>query len=407
MAVAPRQGAVLGHAGRQRRRAGVRELPLPRGRRSALEEPGEPRAQAHARAGPLPSRPAAARTTSSWRRLSADAPRDAGLARSADSATDSNDVVSSQGVQLLGEGRRSAGFPGRRASKTRRVEPRNTPTVINAVFNHRQFWDGRAENVFNGVNHLGERDPDARVFGPTIPTRPLEVQVELRELEPRLAGRGADPERSRDGRAGPHARRTSDASSPRASAGRARRLAKLRPLAKQKVATDGQRPRFAQPVAAAGLDIKRYDEMIKAAFHEQWWRSSKVVRVHADGSKKLRCFDQSRMRTSTRSANDYSLIEYNFALFFGLAVQMYEATLVSDDTPWDRFRREHPSATDPALNPGQHYPEPYQPARALRRAPLQRPHARRDEPPLLELPRAGRAHGRLGRRIAAPQRPGA
>jgi cytochrome c peroxidase len=38
-------------------------------------------------------------------------------------------------------------------------------------------------------------------------------------------------------------------------------------------------------------------------------------------------------------------------LFFGLAVQMYEATLVSDDTPWDRFRGEHPAATDPALNP--------------------------------------------------------
>ena len=30
---------------------------------------------------------------------------------------------------------------------------------------------------------------------------------------------------------------------------------------------------------------------------------------------------------------------------------MYEATLVSDDTPWDRFRRENPSASDPDLNP--------------------------------------------------------
>ena len=29
---------------------------------------------------------------------------------------------------------------------------------------------------------------------------------------------------------------------------------------------------------------------------------------------------------------------------------MYEATLVSDDTPWDRFRRENPG-TNPALNP--------------------------------------------------------
>jgi cytochrome c peroxidase len=30
---------------------------------------------------------------------------------------------------------------------------------------------------------------------------------------------------------------------------------------------------------------------------------------------------------------------------------MYESTLVSDDTPWDRFRRAHPDPTDPALNP--------------------------------------------------------
>src|SRR4030095_12739013 len=31
--------------------------------------------------------------------------------------------------------------------------------------------------------------------------------------------------------------------------------------------------------------------------------------------------------------------------------QSRKATLVSDDTPWDRFRREHPDPTDPNLNP--------------------------------------------------------
>ena len=65
------------------------------------------------------------------------------------------------------------------SANTRRVEPRNTPSVINAVFNHRQFWDGRAENVFNGVNHLGQRDPDARVFRADDPKNPVEVRVEL------------------------------------------------------------------------------------------------------------------------------------------------------------------------------------------------------------------------------------
>ncbi|MBV9354612.1 MAG: cytochrome-c peroxidase, partial [Chloroflexi bacterium] len=33
----------------------------------------------------------------------------------------------------------------------RRVEPRNAPTVINALFFDRLFWDGRAQDVFNGV----------------------------------------------------------------------------------------------------------------------------------------------------------------------------------------------------------------------------------------------------------------
>ena len=33
-------------------------------------------------------------------------------------------------------------------------------------------------------------------------------------------------------------------------------------------------------------------------------------------------------------------MEYNFSLFFGLAVQAYEATLVSDETPFDRFLKE-------------------------------------------------------------------
>src|SRR5262245_50767412 len=40
----------------------------------------------------------------------------------------------------------------------RQVEPRNTPTMINAVFNHRNFWDGRAMNDFSGVGVFGQAD---------------------------------------------------------------------------------------------------------------------------------------------------------------------------------------------------------------------------------------------------------
>ena len=44
------------------------------------------------------------------------------------------------------------------AFAARQVEPRNTPTMINAVFNHRNFWDGRAMNDFSGVGVFGQAD---------------------------------------------------------------------------------------------------------------------------------------------------------------------------------------------------------------------------------------------------------
>jgi len=82
-----------------------------------------------------------------------------GVRGALDPITDSNDVVSSQGIHHPGNEADPLRFLVGPAN-TRRVEPRNAPTTINAVFNHRQFWDGRAENIFNGVNHLGQRDPD-------------------------------------------------------------------------------------------------------------------------------------------------------------------------------------------------------------------------------------------------------
>ncbi len=44
----------------------------------------------------------------------------------------------------------------------RTVTSRNSPSVINAVFNHRNNWDGSASYYFNGVNNAGKFDPNAR-----------------------------------------------------------------------------------------------------------------------------------------------------------------------------------------------------------------------------------------------------
>jgi hypothetical protein len=100
-----------------------------------------------------------------------------------------------------------------------------------------------------------------------------------------------------------------------------------------------------------GLELSRYDEMIKEAFHEKWWKAKKLIRVNADGTKTVVSKNYGECEDNNCGENEYSLMQHNFSLFFGIAVQMYEATLISDDTPWDRFRRDHPTATDPALNP--------------------------------------------------------
>src|SRR5262245_60528449 len=84
---------------------------------------------------------------------------------------DTDDVFSSQGVFAATFAGVTPGVPGDLGTpfpdpvfhvggaSVRRVEPRNTPTMINAVFNFANFWDGRAHNVFNGGSVIGPLDP--------------------------------------------------------------------------------------------------------------------------------------------------------------------------------------------------------------------------------------------------------
>ncbi|WP_437738856.1 cytochrome-c peroxidase [Sorangium sp. So ce1335] len=180
----------------------------------------------------------------------------------------------------------------------RRVEPRHTPTVINAAFNFRNFWDGRASNHFNGVNPFGRRDPDAAVHaardGVLVRER---VDLDNASLASQAVGPAVNPfEMSCEGRTFPDI---------------GWKLLRLRPLARQGVdPTDSVlgelRHRSGQGLAPS------YRELIEAAFQEAYWRSDERVA-------------------------DRPLIEANFSLFWGIAIQLYEATLVSDDTRFDRF----------------------------------------------------------------------
>jgi cytochrome c peroxidase len=189
----------------------------------------------------------------------------------------------------------------------RAVEPRNTPTTINAVFNFRNFWDGRASNVFNGSSPFGDRDPNAGIW----------------------VIRGGQPKKER--LALPNASLASQAAGPPLSVTEMSCADRSFPAIGRKVlnrrALEGQRVHAEDSVLARlrdanGFGLSRpYRDLIKAAFRPQYWKAGAAA---AFGGP---------------TAAPYSQMEANFALFFGLAIQMYEATLISDQAPYDRIAR--------------------------------------------------------------------
>jgi cytochrome c peroxidase len=49
------------------------------------------------------------------------------------------------------------------------------------------------------------------------------------------------------------------------------------------------------------------------------------------------------------ATDEHSLLEHHFPLFFGLAIQLYEATLIADDSPYDRFMDGDAGAVGPLV----------------------------------------------------------
>jgi cytochrome c peroxidase len=201
----------------------------------------------------------------------------------------------------------------------RRSTGRNTPSVINAVFNFRNFWDGRAQNDFNGVNPFGSRDTAARVgkVGASGAVDQVPVSLSNSSLASQAVGPPGNPvEMSSDGRT------LSDIG---------RKLLSLRPLRTQIVS-----PRdsvLGADVADSGRGLQQsYGDLVRAAFQPAWWDST----------------------TSLDAPNGraYPLMAFNFPLFWGLAIQAYEATLVSDQTPVDRFMKGDAGALSPAAARG-------------------------------------------------------
>lgn len=238
-------------------------------------------------------------------------------------------------------------------TNVRQVTGRNAPTTINAVFFDRSFWDGRANRFFNGVNPFGNLDPNARVlksnkstkttttvtgykwvwkwwgwwgywsYEPQTVTKtetadsldPVSVLIDNAALASQAVGPPNNSvEMSWDGRTFKEL---------------GRKMFSLRPLAQQDVSyNDGVLGSF---VDGSGKGLKSqhdYASFIRTAFQPEWWNSTKA------------------------SADGYTQMENNFSLFWGLSIMLYESTLVSDDTPFDRYRKGDEGALSAAAKRG-------------------------------------------------------
>jgi cytochrome c peroxidase len=193
----------------------------------------------------------------------------------------------------------------------RQVTGRNTPSAVNAIFNFRSFWDGRANNVFNGVNPAGPGDATARVLQ-VIGGTPTKVSISLSPAS--LASQAVGPpnngvEMSYDGRNFSQL---------------GKKMLSLRPLAEQKVSSSDSALGPLTAGVSTGLNTT-YAAMIKAAFRSEFWDSTAIV----DANKNV--------ITPTGGLDEFRVIESNFSLFWGLSILLYESTLVSDKTRVDQF----------------------------------------------------------------------
>jgi cytochrome c peroxidase len=245
---------------------------------------------------------------------------------SVDSCTNAGLVPDPQGFSVGG-------------TNVRRVEPRNAPTVIDAIFNFRNFWDGRANNNFNGANPFGNRDPNNHIWK-LVNGQLQQVHIEIPNGS--LASQAVGPPGS------PFEMSCADRAFE--NIGKKLLAAGVMPLAKQRVdPTDsvlGPIANSQSSPSATGLRVP-YASLIRQAFNPAYWIASNPVTMTGPqqaleqvGGMSLIPVQSNVMPPSTT----FNQMQANFSLFFGLSVQLYEATLVANNTPFDQFMEGNTAA---------------------------------------------------------------
>ncbi|GAB3097083.1 cytochrome c peroxidase [Lysobacter terrae] len=251
----------------------------------------------------------------------------------------------------------------------RRVEPRNTPTMINAAFFFDNFWDGRARHDFNGGSISGASDPQSHVIvdqnGTLLRTRQL---IRFSSIASQMVGPAlSDFEMSFTGRSWPKIGKKLLQGDGTVAA------PNVTPLAGQLVSTSdsvlgpfsnqgGSRCVALGRAVASGRPglCLNYRELIQQAFFDALWSNTTQ---HLNGTTAA-CISASNGVVSPAGCDpfdgfvlslasgaaapadraQFTQMEANFALFAGLATQAYTDLLISDDTPFDRFLDRNPEA---------------------------------------------------------------
>src|SRR5262245_26884248 len=236
-----------------------------------------------------------------------------------------NDVIGSQGevdkdfVSINPGNRVDVGIdtPNAVFGANPQVTGRQAPTYINSIFQEVFFWDGRAANTFDGrtVGNAGVPVLQVQADGSVIPV-PVAL-IDSAAASQAVGPPNSDVEMAWAGRTFPDI---------------GKKMLRLRPLATQQVsAQDSILPSLRAPTT--GLRAS-YARLIQEAFVNSWWDSNVIV----DRAGNV-------IGTGTPVGLDqFSLTEFNFSLFWGLAVQMYESTTISPNSPFDRFARGQTNA---------------------------------------------------------------
>lgn len=201
----------------------------------------------------------------------------------------------------------------------RQITPRNSPSIVNAAFADRLFHDGRAESTFNGISIFGDFDDREALYISAKPgDRPVLVRLAIAHAA--LASQAV----------GPIVNDVEMSYAGRTFHDLAVKLLDAEVLGDQQIHNDDSLLGTYKALGLAGPGSS-YRKLIRRAFRREWW----------DGSDGKGGEHQVTLMLAEPPAGQPrplgTLMQANFSLYWGLSIMLYEASLVSNNSPFDRM----------------------------------------------------------------------